>query len=104
MSYTVARRTGEIGIRMALGAAKSDIARMVLREVVVLIAAGLSIGLPAALLSTRLISKQLYALSPSDPVSIAVALGVLALVASLAGYLPAHRAARIETIAALRQE
>ena len=104
MSYTVARRTGEIGIRMALGAAKSDIARMVLREVVVLIAAGLCVGLPAALLSTRLIRKQLYGLTPSDPVSIAVALGVLALVASLAGYLPARRAARIDPMAALRQE
>ena len=104
MSYTVARRTGEIGIRIALGAAKSDIARMVLREVLVLIAAGLSIGLPVALLSTRLISKQLYGLSPSDPGSIAVALGVLALVAGLAGYLPARRAARIDPMAALRQE
>jgi ABC-type antimicrobial peptide transport system permease subunit len=75
-----------------------------LREVLMLIAAGLSIGLPAALLSTRLISKQLYGLSPSDPGSIAVALGALALVAGLAGYLPARRAARIDPMAALRQE
>jgi predicted permease len=104
MSYTVARRTGEIGIRMALGAAKGDIARMVLREVLVLIAAGLSIGLPAALLCTRMIRNQLYGLSLSDPVSIAVAIGVLVVVAGLAGYLPARRASRIDPMAALRQE
>ena len=104
MSYTVARRTGEIGIRMALGAAKSDIARMVFREVLALVAIGLGVGLPAALVCTRLIGNQFYGVSLSDPVSIAVAIGVLALVASLAGYLPARRAARIDPMAALRQE
>jgi ABC-type antimicrobial peptide transport system permease subunit len=104
MSYTVARRTGEIGIRMALGAAKGDIARMVLGEVLVLVAIGLGLGLPAALVCMRLIRNQFYGLGLADPVSIAVAIGALAVVAGLAGYLPARRASRIDPMAALRQE
>jgi len=104
MSYTVAGRTGEIGIRMALGAAKADITGMVLREVFLLMTAGLGIGLPVALLCMRLIHKQLYGLNVSDPLSIAVAIGVLTLVTGLAGYLPARRASRIDPMAALRQE
>ncbi len=104
MSYMVARRTGEIGIRMALGAAKADIAGMVLRDVLLLVVAGLGVGLPAALVCTRVVRNQFYGLSFSDPVSIAVAAGILALVAGLAGYLPARRASRIDPMAALRQE
>ena len=104
MSYTVARRTGEIGIRIALGAAKGDIARMVLREVLMLVAIGLGLGLPAALVCARLIRHQIYGLSLTDPVSLAFAVGLLAVVAGLAGYLPARRAARIDPMAALRQE
>jgi len=104
MSYTVARRTGEIGIRMALGAAKGDITQMVLRDVLILMIGGLGVGLPAALACTRLIQNQLYGLSLADPVSIAVGSGVMVVVAGLAGYLPARRASRIDPMAALRQE
>ena len=104
MSYTVVRRTGEIGIRMAVGAAKGDIARMVLREVLALVAFGLGVGLPVALGCTHLIRNQLYGLSPSDPASLAIASGVLVTVAALAGYLPARRAALIDPMTALRNE
>ena len=104
MSYMVTRRTGEIGIRMALGAARIDVVRMVFRETLLLSALGVGIGMPAALVSTRLIRSQLFGLTPTDPVSIAVAVLVLAGVAAFAGYVPARRAARIDPMAALRNE
>jgi predicted permease len=104
MSYMVGRRTSEIGIRMALGAAKVHVVHMVLRETLIVTGIGMFIGLPAALATTRLIRNQLFGLTPSDPVSVAVAVLVLAAVAVLAGYVPARRAARIDPLAALRCE
>jgi predicted permease len=104
MSYTVARRTREIGLRMALGAARASVLWMVLREVVTLTAAGIVVGLPAALAISRLIESQLFGLSSTDPLTLIVAATALTIVALLAGYLPARRATRIDPMLALRAE
>ncbi|HEY6447697.1 MAG TPA: ABC transporter permease [Acidobacteriaceae bacterium] len=104
MSYLVGRRTGEIGIRMALGAGRGAVAWQVMREIVILVAAGMAIGLPAAIAGSRLTEKLLYGVKGADPLSIAVAGGVLIAAGLMAGYLPARRAARIDPLMALRYE
>jgi predicted permease len=104
MSYNVARRRNEIGIRMALGAEQSRVLRMVLGEVAILIGAGLAIGLGAAIGATRFIESFLYGMKPNDPWTLSLAAGVLALVAALAGFLPARRASRLDPMTALREE
>ncbi len=104
MAQGVARRTSEIGIRMALGARGGNIALMILRETFYLVLAGLILGFPAALLGARLISTQLFGLSATDPLTIAGAAIVLSVVAMLAGYLPARRASRVNPLSALRYE
>jgi predicted permease len=104
MAHGVARRTNEIGIRMAFGARGGNIAWMVLRETLYLVLAGLVIGVPAALIGARLISAQLFGMSPTDPVTLISAAMVLTLVALLAGYLPARRASRVNPLTALRYE
>lgn len=104
MSYNVARRRSEIGIRMALGAEQKIILWMVLREVLVLAAGGMAAGFLAAAASTRLIRSMLYEISPNDPSTMAIAGAVLLTVAALAGYLPARRAARLDPMNALREE
>jgi predicted permease len=104
MAQGVARRTNEIGIRMALGAKGGSIAWMVLRETLVLVVAGLALGVPAALLSARLIATQLFGLSPTDPLTLIGAAVVLTFVALLAGYIPARRASRVDPLTALRYE
>jgi ABC-type antimicrobial peptide transport system permease subunit len=104
MAYTVNRRTGEIGIRMALGAERGRIARMILRETLLLVACGLAIGLPVAALASRLIAAQLFGLRPVDPVTFSAACLVMAAVAITASYLPARRAASIDPMRALRTE
>jgi putative ABC transport system permease protein len=104
MSYNVARRRNEIGIRMALGAEQGQVLRMVLREVALLIGVGLAIGLGATLGTTRFVESFLYGTKPSDPWTLASAAVVLALVAALAGFLPARRASRLEPMNALREE
>ncbi len=104
MAHGVARRTNEIGIRMALGARGSNIAWMILRETLYLVVAGLVIGVPAALFGARLIAAQLFDMSPTDPVTLAAAAIVLLGVALLAGYLPARRASRVNPLNALRYE
>jgi predicted permease len=104
MSYSVVRRTNEIGIRVALGAARRDVVWLVLQETMLLIAIGIGIGLPAALASMRLIRNLLFGLEPTDPSTILVATGVLVLVAAVAGYLPARRASRVNPTVALRYE
>jgi putative ABC transport system permease protein len=104
MSYNVARRRNEIGIRMALGAEQGLVLRMVLGEVALLVGVGLAAGLGAALASTRLLASFLYGLSPADPVTLALAAVLLAAVAALAGYLPARRASRLDPMVALREE
>jgi macrolide transport system ATP-binding/permease protein len=104
MSYNVARRTGEIGIRMALGAPRSRVVWMVLLEVLLLAAAGLVISIPAALFGTKLLKSFLYGTQPNDPISLTVAAVSLVVAATLAGYLPARKASRIDPMVALRNE
>jgi predicted permease len=104
MSYDVARRTHEIGIRMALGAQRRDVVSLVLRETMLLVVIGVIIGLSAALATTRLISSLLYGLTPNDPLNIALAGLLLLAVAALAGYFPARRAARVDPLVALRHD
>jgi predicted permease len=104
MAYTVNRRTGEIGIRMALGAERSRIARMVLRETFVLVVFGLTIGVPAAAVVSRLIASQLFGLRSGDPATFAGACLAMAAVTMIASWLPARRAASVDPMHALRSE
>jgi predicted permease len=104
MSYAVTRRTNEIGIRMALGARGADVVRLVMKETMLMVAAGMTIGLGSALATTRLISTLLFDLTPNDPATIAAAALLMTAVAALAGYLPARRAARVDPMTALRCE
>jgi predicted permease len=104
LSYAVARRTNEIGIRMALGARRGDVIWLVLREALALVVAGVTVGLLASLAATRAASTLLFGLEPNDPPTIAAATLLLLAVAALAGYLPARRAARVDPMAALREE
>jgi ABC-type antimicrobial peptide transport system permease subunit len=104
MSYNVVRRTNEIGIRMALGAQPGSVLWMVLRESVILLGAGVIIGVPLTLAAMRLIQSQLFGLSSSDPVTIGAAIFAIGLVSALAGYLPARRATKVDPMVALRYE
>ncbi len=103
-AYFAARRTGEIGIRMALGATRSSVVTMVLRTALWQILFGLAIGIPTALFAGHLMANQLYGVGSYDPMALAGATAVLALCAALAGFLPARRAASIEPMQALRTE
>jgi putative ABC transport system permease protein len=104
ISYSVAGRTAEIGVRMALGAETNGILRLILSDSLRLIAMGVAIGLPAALGLSRLVSKMLFNLSPADPASLAVALVIVVGIALLAAYLPARRATKVDPMVALRHE
>jgi len=104
MAYATSRRAGEIGLRMALGASRGTVTRMVLRETIVLVTAGIAVGLPAALAATRLIATSLVGIRATDPATLAGAVLVMLMVAILAGLLPAARASRIDPMSALRQE
>ena len=104
MAYTVNRRTGEIGIRMALGAERAGIARMVLRETLLLVVCGIALGLPGAAIASRLIASQLFGVRPADPITFLAACVLMAAVAMTASYLPARRAASIDPMQALRTE
>jgi ABC-type antimicrobial peptide transport system permease subunit len=104
MSYNVNRRKGEIGIRMALGAERAGIVQMILRETLLLVACGLALGLPGALIAARLIANQLFGLKPADPITFSVACLSMSAVTLLASYLPARRAASVDPMQALRTE
>jgi len=108
LAFAVVQRTGEVGIRMALGAARGDVLWMMLREAVLLALAGVAIGVPAAVAAGRLVSSKvsglLFGLSATDPTTIAAAAALLILVAGVAAYLPARRASRVDPMAALRNE
>ncbi len=104
MSYNVARRTNEIGIRLALGAQSANVRRMIMRESLVLLAIGTALGLPLAVMATRIVKEQLFAIDTVDPISFAVALLVVSLMTVIASWLPARRAARVDPVTALRCE
>src|SRR5215831_5111954 len=104
MSYDVERRTREIGVRIAFGAQRRDVAGLVLRQTMLMAVIGVIVGLSAALATTRLITSLLYGLTPNDPLTIGLASLLLLAVAALAGYLPARRAARVDPMEALRHE
>ena len=104
MSHNVARRTNEIGIRLALGAQGANVLRMIMRESLILLTIGTFLGLPLAMIATKIIKQQLFAMDAIDPVSFAVALLVVSLMTVLAGWLPARRAARVDPVTALRCE
>ena len=103
-AYQVARRTSEIGLRMALGADRASVLRMVMRSALLQTALGLVIGIPVALIAAHYMADQLYAVKPYDPLSLAIAVVVLSAAASVAGFIPARRAANIEPMTALRIE
>jgi predicted permease len=104
MSYMVSRRTGEIGIRMALGAARSNVRWLILREVLLLVAIGIAVGIPIVLASNRLVANMLFGFKNAGAVTLFGATAILALVALLAGFLPARRASSVDPIVALRYE
>lgn len=104
LSYGVARRTNEIGIRMALGARSTNVLWLVLREALTLVLIGIVVGLGASLLTTKTATSLLFGLKPNDPSTIAIAALLLLCVAMVAGYLPARRAARVDPMTALREE
>jgi ABC-type antimicrobial peptide transport system permease subunit len=104
MSYAVSGRTREIGLRMALGAQQKDVLWMVLREAILLVVAGLAIGIPAAFGGSRLLLSMLFALSSLDPLSMTISILLMLTVAAIAGYIPARRATRVDPMVALRYE
>jgi predicted permease len=104
LSYGVASRTNEIGIRMALGARAQNVLTLILREAVLLVIVGLIVGIPLSLYVARFASSLLFELSPADPVSLSIAGAVLLMVALVAGYLPARRATKVDPLVALRDE
>jgi len=104
MAHRVTQRTSEIGLRIALGASRGQMLWMILREVLLLLLAGVAVGIPAALLATRATASLLYGLAPGDPLVLACAVAVLSVAALLAGFLPARRASRVDPMTALRYE
>jgi macrolide transport system ATP-binding/permease protein len=104
VSYNVARRIGEIGIRVALGAQRGRVVWMVLREVCVVAAVGLAISVPIASVTSKLVESFLYGMKPNDPLALTLAVVILLSAAILAGYVPARKASRIDPMVALRHE
>jgi ABC-type antimicrobial peptide transport system permease subunit len=103
-AYAVARRTSEIGVRIALGAQRGDVLWLVLRQVTIITAAGLAVGLPIAIWAGTTVSSLLFGVTPADPFSLAAGAALMIAVAGLAGYLPARRASRLDPLVALRME
>jgi ABC-type antimicrobial peptide transport system permease subunit len=104
VAYMVTMRTREIGIRMAIGALARDVAWLILRDVVWIVIAGIALASPVAWASTRLVRGQLYGVTPIDPAAIAAAVSMLVVVATIAGLIPARRAAQMNPTAALRHD
>ncbi|HUK31619.1 MAG TPA: ABC transporter permease [Candidatus Acidoferrum sp.] len=104
LTYNVTQRTGEIGVRMALGAQRGNVLGLILREALIVTLIGAAVGLVAALAATRVMASMLYGVTPRDPATMAVAAGVLLAVAALAAAIPAWRASRTDPITALRYE
>jgi predicted permease len=103
-SYNVSRRTNEIGVRMALGAQRGDVVRMVLRESMLLVGIGIALGVVVTVAAGRLVTSLLYGVTPTDFLTLAVAIVALITVSAVAGYLPARRASRVDPIVALQYE
>jgi macrolide transport system ATP-binding/permease protein len=104
MSYNIARRTGEVGIRMALGAQRGTVVWMVLRDVLVLASAGLAFGIPSAVGTSKFVASLLYQVKPHDPSALAAGVGIILGASLVAGYIPAYRASRIDPVDAVRHE
>ncbi len=104
VAFSVASRTKEIGVRMALGAPKTSVLWLILRETMILVTIGIVIGIPVAYSLSRYVSSQLYGVTPTDISTGLAALGILALVAAFSGFIPARRASSIDPLRALRHE
>jgi ABC-type antimicrobial peptide transport system permease subunit len=104
LAFTVARRTSEIGVRMALGARRSDVRRMVVRQGMGIVAVALGLGVLGALAGGRLLASLLFGVSPADPVTYTTVVGVLLVVALVACWVPARRASGVDPAEALRAE
>jgi ABC-type antimicrobial peptide transport system permease subunit len=104
MAFAVARRRKELGVRLALGAQPALVIWLVMKEVLVLLAGGLAVGIPAAIVFGGFLSSQLYGIQPNDPWVAGLTMMLLATVSIVAGVIPAHRASRIDPIEALRHE
>jgi len=104
ISYSVSRRTREIGIRMALGASRNTISHMVLRETLLLALAGLAVGVPCTFVASRLLGHMLFGVSANDPVTLIAVAFTLIAVAVIAGFFPLRRAMRVDPMVALRYE
>jgi ABC-type antimicrobial peptide transport system permease subunit len=104
ISYAVTRRTREIGIRMALGAQRTEVAQLVLRDAALMVATGAAIGIPTSLAATRLVQSFLFGISAQDPLAIGLGAAALAAAAAIACYMPARRATKVDPMVALRYE
>jgi ABC-type antimicrobial peptide transport system permease subunit len=104
MAFVVARRRKELGVRLALGAQPTGVIWLVMKEVLLLLGVGLAIGIPTAILLARFVSSQLHGIQAQDPLIAGATVALLATVSIAAGFLPAHRASRIDPILALRAE
>jgi len=104
MSCTVAGRTREIGVRIAIGAQRSDVLQMVLREGMLLVGVGIAVGIPLSLVGSRVLKSQLFGLKSTDPVSLVLVILLLGAVAAIAGFIPARRATKVNPVVALRYE
>ena len=104
LAYATVRRTNEIGVRLAMGATRSGVLRMVFKESLMLAAAGVAIGVPVALAVARMISTRLFGVGANDPLTIAAAVLAMTAVAAFAGFLPALRASKVDPVVALRYE
>ena len=104
VAFSVASRTKEIGVRMALGAPKASVLWLILRETMILVTIGIAIGIPVAYGLSRYVSSQLYGVTPTDVSTGLAALGILAAVAAFSGFFPARRASTIDPLSALRHE
>jgi len=104
ISFAVSERTREIGVRMALGAGRGDVMKLIMRQGLLITSIGLVIGMGAALASARLLSALLYGIRPDDPATVVIVFAGMAAIAVLACYIPARRAVRVNPVIALRYE